>query len=36
MGTQPMGALIVSMTHHASDVLMMIWLSRLGAACEER
>jgi phosphoenolpyruvate carboxylase len=33
-GTQPLGALIVSMTHHASDVLTMIWLSRLGAACE--
>ena len=33
-GTQSLGALIVSMTHHASDVLMMIWLSRLGAACE--
>ncbi len=34
-GTRPLGALIVSMTHHASDVLAMIWLSRLGAACED-
>ena len=33
-GSQPLGALIVSMTHHASDVLTMVWLSRLGAACE--
>ena len=33
-GAQSIGALIVSMTHHASDVLTMIWLSRLGAACE--
>jgi phosphoenolpyruvate carboxylase len=33
-GSQPLGALIVSMTHHASDVLAMAWLSRLGAACE--
>ena len=33
-GSRPLGALIVSMTHHASDVLTMIWLSRLGAACE--
>ena len=34
-GTQSLGALIVSMTHHASDVLTMVWLSRLGAACEK-
>jgi len=33
-GARPLGALIVSMTHHASDVLAMIWLSRLGAASE--
>jgi phosphoenolpyruvate carboxylase len=33
-GAQSLGTLIVSMTHHASDVLTMIWLSRLGAACE--
>ncbi len=33
-GVQSIGALIVSMTHHASDVLTMVWLSRLGAACE--
>jgi phosphoenolpyruvate carboxylase len=33
-GTGPLGALIVSMTHHASDVLAMVWLSRLGAAFE--
>ena len=33
-GPEAIGALIVSMTHHASDVLSMIWLSRLGAACE--
>ncbi len=33
-GAQSLGALIVSMTHHASDVLTMIWLGRLGAACE--
>jgi len=33
-GAQSIGALIVSMTHHASDLLTMVWLSRLGAACE--
>jgi phosphoenolpyruvate carboxylase len=33
-GARSLGALIVSMTHHASDVLTMLWLSRLGAACE--
>jgi phosphoenolpyruvate carboxylase len=33
-GARPLGALIVSMTHHASDVLAMVWLSRLGAAFE--
>ena len=33
-GAQSIGALIASMTHHASDVLTMVWLSRLGAACE--
>ena len=33
-GTESLGTLIVSMTHHASDVLAMVWLSRLGAACE--
>ncbi len=34
-GRRPLGALIVSMTHHASDILTMLWLSRLGAACEK-
>ena len=33
-GAPSIGALIVSMTHHASDVLTMVWLSRLGAAGE--
>ncbi len=33
-GPKSLGALIVSMTHCASDLLTMVWLSRLGAACE--
>ena len=32
MGTEVMGALIISMTHHPSDVLAMKWLGRLAAA----
>jgi phosphoenolpyruvate carboxylase len=30
-GPHPLGALIVSMTHHPSDVLAMLWLGRVGA-----
>ncbi|MGB0766297.1 MAG: phosphoenolpyruvate carboxylase, partial [Phycisphaeraceae bacterium] len=31
LGTASLGALIISMTHHPSDVLAMGWLGRLGA-----
>ena len=31
LGTEALGALIISMTHHPSDVLAMGWLGRLGA-----
>ncbi len=31
-GGEGLGALIVSMTHEPSDALLMVWLSRLGAA----
>jgi phosphoenolpyruvate carboxylase len=34
LGRRPLGTLIVSMTHSASDVLTMLWLSRVGAAAE--
>lgn len=31
-GAEALGALIVSMTHHPSDVLTLLWLTRLAAA----
>jgi phosphoenolpyruvate carboxylase len=33
-GRGPLGGLIVSMTHHPSDVLTFMWLSRFGAMAE--
>ena len=33
-GPETLGCLIVSMTHHPSDVLTMLWLSRVGSAVE--
>ena len=33
-GRRPLGTLIVSMTHSASDLLTMLWLSRVGAVSE--
>ncbi|MBX2850499.1 MAG: phosphoenolpyruvate carboxylase [Phycisphaeraceae bacterium] len=32
LGTEALGALIISMTHEPSDVLAMLWLGRLGSA----
>ena len=36
LGIEALGALIISMTHHPSDVLAMGWLGRLAAAIDGR